>query len=669
MSQQDPAFRAEYEAYSARRAAEGLPKVSYRNYLRQWRRSDEGHAARGEPPLENGSKGGKGGVTPPPPPPKRRQELAEGGDAPPAVKVKGGDTPLETASATKAQPRAPDSQAGQASSVLEAAGYPEFPDHIPTCGGSIADINQGRLTVAATKKLIEGLSPCTEPTTDIADALMSSFLRTRRGLAGEELLPKLGKAVAFPGNWFKFEYSAPNSLKAGAEHQYVGFHGTHLECLHAIISTGRLLPSDPGIPGTRAFTDRNGVYLHKPINRHLAENYSSLTRYGARHIFVKPCVEVVYDIRGSLKAGKQTNQVIQDFDSVQIVAIHLRIATQQSLQPSEYLMEWSGSLELPLQAAVTAFEALGLGDRLTAPAVPTGPPGGVTPLGGSKSGDTPSGSSQSVTTESVSHTREPAGSIGSLATVNENPMEILEWLGEEGSLGSFREDAKNPESTLAFSISKGLAACLRHNHKPRIHVNEAGWAKLSDVLFWPRVAETSATAGDILEVVRSNKKQRYQLGIQQDGPYFIRAVQGHSRTEVGEENLLEPVSEEQLPDTLLHGTSWNAYESIQQRGLLPGRAQSTGGKGGRQGGKWREGRQHVHFFSDAGGISGQREGSTMLVRISTRKAAEQGVRFLISRNGVYLTPDEVPPICITSFQSLRTGDLYDRDGERIPRSG
>ena len=388
MSQQDPSFRAEYEAYSARRAAEGLPKVSYRNYLRQWRRSDDGHTARGEPPLEKGGKGGKGGVTPPPPPPKRRQELAEGGDAPPAVKAKGGETPLENGGALTAQQQAQDSQARQASRVLEAAGYPEFPDYIPTCGGSIADINQGRLTVAATKKLIDGLSPCTEPNTDIADALMSSFLRTRRGLAGEELLPKLGKAVAFPGNWFKFDYSAPNCLKAGAEHQYVGFHGTHFECLHAIISTGRLLPSDPGIPGTRAFTDRNGVYLHKPINRHLAENYSSLTRYGARHIFVKPCVEVVYDIRGSLKAGRQTNQFIQAFDSVQIVAIHLRIATQQSLQASEYLMEWSGSLELPLHAARSAFEALGLGDRLSVPAATVVPPGGETPLGETKSGKT-----------------------------------------------------------------------------------------------------------------------------------------------------------------------------------------------------------------------------------------------------------------------------------------
>ena len=86
MSQQDPAFRAEYEEYSARRAAEGLPKVSYRNYLRQWRRSDEGHTARGDPSL--GGKGGKGGATPPPPPPKRRQAITEGGDVPPPPTVK-----------------------------------------------------------------------------------------------------------------------------------------------------------------------------------------------------------------------------------------------------------------------------------------------------------------------------------------------------------------------------------------------------------------------------------------------------------------------------------------------------------------------------------------------------------------------------------------------------
>ena len=75
--------------------------------------------------------------------------------------------PLDNAGALTAQQQAQDSQARQASRVLEAAGYPEFPDYVPTCGGSIADINQGRLTVAATKKLIDGLSPCTEPNTDM----------------------------------------------------------------------------------------------------------------------------------------------------------------------------------------------------------------------------------------------------------------------------------------------------------------------------------------------------------------------------------------------------------------------------------------------------------------------------------------------------------------------
>ena len=136
---------------------------------------------------------------------------------------------------------------------------------------------------------------------------------------------------------------------------------------------------------------------------------------------MKPCVEVVYDVRGSLKAGKQTNQVIQAFDSVQIVAIHLRIATQQSLQASEYLMEWSGSLELPLRAARSALEALGLGDRLSMPATTIELPGGETPLGAVKSGETPSSSSENVTHESSGYSHRAAGGRGNPATVDEVP--------------------------------------------------------------------------------------------------------------------------------------------------------------------------------------------------------------------------------------------------------
>ncbi|CAE7875098.1 unnamed protein product [Symbiodinium microadriaticum] len=120
-----------------------------------------------------------------------------------------------------AQQQALEIQERHASKVLADAGCPEFPDYVPSCGGTIADINSGRLTVAATKKLIEGLSPCKEPDADIANALMASFPRTRKGLAGEDLSPKLGSAVAFPGNWFKFAYTAPNRLDAAEASEYL----------------------------------------------------------------------------------------------------------------------------------------------------------------------------------------------------------------------------------------------------------------------------------------------------------------------------------------------------------------------------------------------------------------------------------------------------------------
>ena len=90
MSQQGQSFRAEDEKYSRKRQAEGLTSVSYRNWLRQWRRSAAEHTIeRGEPAItsEKEGKGGKGGVTPPPPPAKRRQSESQGGVTPLAVKA------------------------------------------------------------------------------------------------------------------------------------------------------------------------------------------------------------------------------------------------------------------------------------------------------------------------------------------------------------------------------------------------------------------------------------------------------------------------------------------------------------------------------------------------------------------------------------------------------
>ena len=219
------------------------PKVSYRNDLRQWKRSEDGHVGRGEPRLDKGGKGGK---------------------------AKGGEIFRKSWQLKLHSDRLYRKEKWKLLKTLANAGYPEFPDHIPTCGGSISDINTGRLSVSSTRKLIEGLSSCQEPTAALASALMTSFLKTRKGLNGEDLLPKLGPVTA--GYWYKFPFTAPNKLDISDDQADTGFHGTHLECMHAILATGMLLPSDPGIIGTRACADRGGVYLHRPINRHLAEN-------------------------------------------------------------------------------------------------------------------------------------------------------------------------------------------------------------------------------------------------------------------------------------------------------------------------------------------------------------------------------------------------------------
>ena len=76
-----------------------------------------------------------------------------------------------------------------------------------------------------------------------------------------------------------------------------------------------------------------------------------------------------------------------------------------------------------------------------------------------------------------------------------------------------------------------LAACLRHGHRPHVEVTSAGWARLIEILEWPRIKAQDASAGDLLEIVRHNGKQRYELG-EQDGARYIRAVQGHLRREV-----------------------------------------------------------------------------------------------------------------------------------------
>ena len=171
-----------------------------------------------------------------------------------------------------------------------------------------------------------------------------------------------------------------------------------------------------------------------------------------------------------------------------------------------------------------------------------------------------------------------------------------------------------------------------------------------------------------MEIVRYNEKSRYEIGYRRsDRTYHMRAVQGHSRSDVHDDDLLERCTEETLPGVLLHGTKWHLYDAIRDQGILPqallAREQGRSGKGK----KGSEGRRHVHLISEVDrwkeGQSGFRENATMVIAVDARHAMRQGVVFYRSKNGVFLTSDRISPASIIFYESLKDNQKYDRRGK------
>ena len=147
----------------------------------------------------------------------------------------------------------------------------------------------------------------------------------------------------------------------------------------------------------------------------------------------------------------------------------------------------------------------------------------------------------------------------------------------------------------------------------------------------------------------------------------MRAVQGHSRSDVHDDDLLERCTEETLPGVLLHGTKWHLYDAIRDQGILPqallAREQGRSGKGK----KGSEGRRHVHLIAEVDrwqtGQSGFRENASMVIAVDARHAMRQGVVFYRSKNGVFLTSDRICQASIIFYESLKDNQKYDRRGK------
>jgi len=169
------------------------------------------------------------------------------------------------------------------------------------------------------------------------------------------------------------------------------------------------------------------------------------------------------------------------------------------------------------------------------------------------------------------------------------------------------------------STSKFISLILRH--KPEaigISLDEHGWADVSGLIDGINAAGGYAIDMDLLEdIVRTDEKGRYSFN---DDHTLIRANQGHS---IPVDVELE---EKTPPDVLWHGTGEKYVESIERQGLLP------------------KSRLYVHLSSDEETARkvGSRHGRPVVYKVDCRKMAEDGYKFFLSANKVWLTK-EVPP--------------------------
>lgn len=156
-------------------------------------------------------------------------------------------------------------------------------------------------------------------------------------------------------------------------------------------------------------------------------------------------------------------------------------------------------------------------------------------------------------------------------------------------------------------ITKGkrLSFLLRHDTEYKFDKN--GWREVKDL-----VKNHNYTFDELVEIVDTNDKKRYEFNSDKTK---IRARQGHS-IDVDVE-LKETIP----PDILYHGTATRFLESIYEKGILKGS------------------RKYVHLSKDEETAVkvGQRHGKPFVLKINAKKMVEDGCKFYLSNNDVWLT--------------------------------
>lgn len=160
------------------------------------------------------------------------------------------------------------------------------------------------------------------------------------------------------------------------------------------------------------------------------------------------------------------------------------------------------------------------------------------------------------------------------------------------------------------SRGKQLSFLLRHDKDYTF--DEHGYRTVQDL-----IDNHGYSIEELDAIVETNDKKRYEYN---EDKSLIRARQGHSV------NVNVDLKEMTPPDILYHGTTTRFYSTILKEGIK------------------KMNRQYVHLsdnYSTAVSV-GSRHGSAIVITIDAKKMKDDGCKFYLSNNGVWLT-DYVKP--------------------------
>lgn len=162
-------------------------------------------------------------------------------------------------------------------------------------------------------------------------------------------------------------------------------------------------------------------------------------------------------------------------------------------------------------------------------------------------------------------------------------------------------------------LSKFLSLILRH--KPEtigLSLDSNGWADVNELIQKVKFSNRDIDIDTLITIVEENDKSRFSFN---EDKTKIRAVQGHS---VDVDLNLTP---SEPPIILYHGTAIHNIKSIKENGISKMK------------------RHHVHLSDnlDTAKSVGSRYGNPVVLVIDSKKMYDDGIVFLKSQNGVWLT--------------------------------